>query len=510
MSTSARPTLINRFLGHVERAGNALPHPATLFVALAGLVVLVSWLCHSLGVTVTNPANGKVVAAVNLLSVEGMQRMILEATRNFLAYPPLGVSLACLLGIGIAEYSGLMGAMLRLVVLKSPATWVTPMVVFAGVMSNAGSEVGYVLLIPLAAALYHALGRHPFLGLAAAFAGVSGGYSANLLVGSVDVLLAGLSEAAARIVDPAYTVNAMANYYFMAVSTFVVTAVGTWVTERIVAPRLGAYTGAAPREELKPIVAAERRGLWAAAGATVLLTAVVLWGVLPEKGFLVNPKNPDFAASAFMVGLVTFIFLYGLLPGIAYGVAAGTIKSDHDVMAGMNGTMKSMASFIVLSFFAAQFIAYFTWTNLGIITAVSGAELISHLGLQDLPILLMIALVLFAATVNLLISSASAKWALLAPVFVPMFMLLGYTPALVQGAFRVGDSVTNIITPLMSYFPLILTFAHKYDPRAGIGTLIATMLPYSVAFTIAWTLLLVGWIALGLPMGPGAPLELVK
>jgi aminobenzoyl-glutamate transport protein len=510
MSTSARPTLINRFLGHVERAGNALPHPATLFVALAGLVVLVSWLCHSLGVTVTNPANGKVVAAVNLLSVEGVQRMILEATRNFLAYPPLGVSLACLLGIGIAEYSGLMGAMLRLVVLKSPAKWVTPMVVFAGVMSNAGSEVGYVLLIPLAAALYHALGRHPFLGLAAAFAGVSGGYSANLLVGSVDVLLAGLSEAAARIVDPAYTVNAMANYYFMAVSTFIVTAVGTWVTERIVAPRLGAYTGAAPREELKPIVAAERRGLWAAAGAAVLLTAVVLWGVLPEKGFLVNPKNPDFAASAFMVGLVTFIFLYGLLPGIAYGVAAGTIKSDHDVLAGMNGTMKSMASFIVLSFFAAQFIAYFTWTNLGIITAVSGAELISHLGLQDLPILLMIALVLFAATVNLLISSASAKWALLAPVFVPMFMLLGYTPALVQGAFRVGDSVTNIITPLMSYFPLILTFAHKYDPRAGIGTLIATMLPYSVAFTLAWTLLLVGWIALGLPMGPGAPLELVK
>jgi aminobenzoyl-glutamate transport protein len=211
-----------------------------------------------------------------------------------------------------------------------------------------------------------------------------------------------------------------------------------------------------------------------------------------------------------MMGLVTFIFLYGLLPGIAYGVTAGTIKSDHDVMAGMNATMKSMASFIVLSFFAAQFIAYFTWTNLGIITAVSGAELISHLGLQDLPILLMIALVLFAATVNLLISSASAKWALLAPVFVPMFMLLGYTPALVQGAFRVGDSVTNIITPLMSYFPLILTFAHKYDPRAGIGTLIATMLPYSIAFTLAWTLLLVAWIALGLPMGPGAPLELVK
>ena len=510
MSTPAKPALINRFLGHVERAGNALPNPASLFVALAGLVVIVSYVCHLLGVAVTNPANGKVVAVVNLLSVEGVQRMILEATRNFLAYPPLGLTLACLLGIGIAEYSGLIGALLRLVVLKSPAKWITPMVVFAGVMSNAGSEVGYVLLIPLAAALFHALGRHPFLGLAAAFAGVSGGYSANLLVGSVDVLLSGLSEAAAQIVDPTFKVNLMANYYFMVVSTLIVTVAGTWVTEKIVAPRIGDYRGDAPREELKPVSAAERRGLWAAAGAATLLTAVVLWGVLPADGFLVNPKNPDFAASAFMVGMVTFIFLYGLLPGLAYGLAAGTIKNDHDVIAGMNGTMKSLASFIVLAFFAAQFIAYFTWTNLGIITAVSGAQLITHLGLEDLPTLLMIALVLFAAGVNLLISSASAKWALLAPVFVPMFMLLGYSPALVQGAFRVGDSVTNIITPLMSYFPLILTFAHKYDPRAGLGTLIAMMLPYSIAFLIAWTLLLIGWIALGVPMGPGAPLLLAK
>lgn len=506
----AKPSFINRFLGGVERAGNALPHPATLFVGLAALVVVVSWICHTLGVTVTNPASGKVVAAVNLLSVDGVQRMILELTRNFLAYPPLGISLACLMGIGIAEYSGLMGAMLRLVVLKSPAKLITPMVVFAGVMSNAGSEVGYVLLIPLAGALFHTLGRHPLVGLAAAFAGVSGGYSANLLVGSVDVLLAGLSEAAAHIVNPAYKVNAMANYYFMAVSTFVITAAGTWVTERIVAPRLGQYAGDAKREALKPLSAGEKRGLWAAAAATVALTAVVLGGVLPEKGFLVNPKNADFAQSAFMVGLVTFIFLYGLLPGVAYGVAAGTIKNDHDVMAGMTATMKSMASFIVLSFFAAQFISYFNWTNLGIITAVKGAETISHLGLQNMPILLMVALVLFAATVNILISSASAKWALLAPVFVPMFMLLGYTPELVQGAFRVGDSVTNIITPLMSYFPLILTFLHKYDPRAGIGTLIATMLPYSIVFMIVWTVLLMAWIALGIPMGPEAPLFLKK
>ncbi len=501
---------IQRFLNTVERAGNALPHPATLFALLAAAVVVLSWILHAAGVAVTNPASGKVVTVVNLLSLEGLHRIILDATRNFLAYPPLGISLMCLLGIGIAEHSGLMGASLRLVVLASPARLITPMVVFAGVMSNAGSEVGYVLLTPLAAALFHALGRHPLVGLAAAFAGVSGGYSANLIIGSVDVLLAGLSEAAAHIVDPKYTVAATANLYFMFVSTGVVTAAGTWVTEKIVAPRLGDYRGDAPREELKPLAAAEKRGLWAAALTVAGLTAIALAGVVPADGFLRNPANPNFEQSVFMRGLVTVIFLFGLLPGLAYGVGAGTIRSDHQVMAGMTATMKSMASFIVLAFFAAQFIAYFNWTNLGIILAVSGADVITHLGLEKMPILLMLALVVFASGVNLLISSASAKWALLAPVFVPMFMLLGYSPELVQGAFRVGDSVTNIITPLMSYFPLILTFAQKYDPKAGIGTMIATMLPYSIVFVLAWSLLLVAWIGFGLPMGPGAPLFLAK
>jgi aminobenzoyl-glutamate transport protein len=492
----------------VERAGNALPHPATLFILLAALVVVASAACHALGISVVNPATGKTVAAVNLLSVEGVQRMLTEAVRNFLAYPPLGISLMCLLGIGIAEHSGLMGAMLRLVVLASPAKLVTPMVVFAGVMSNAGSEVGYVLLTPLAAALYHALGRHPLLGLAAAFAGVSGGYSANLIIGSVDVLLAGLSEAAAKLVDPAYRVNALANWYFMGASTFVVTAAGTWVTEKIVAPRLGPYTGQAPREPLQPLSAAERRGLLYAGAAFAALVAVVLVGVLPADGFLVNPKDPRFEQSAFMVGLVTFIFLAGLLPGLAYGFGAGTIRNDHDAMSGMTATMKSMASFIVLAFFAAQFIAYFNWTNLGVIVAVRGAQAIQHLGLEQQPILLMVAVVVFAAGVNLLISSASAKWALLAPIFIPMFMLLGYSPEMVQGTFRIGDSVTNIITPLMSYFPLILTFVQRYEPQAGIGTMIATMLPYSVAFAVAWVVLLSLWLALGVPMGPGAPLFL--
>ncbi len=501
---------LQRILNGVERAGNALPHPATLFAALAAFVVVLSWLCHRLGVQVTNPGNGAVVSVVNLLSAEGIQRMIVELPRNFLAYPPLGISLTCMLGIGIAEYTGLMGAMLRLFVLNSPAKLVTPMVVFMGVMSNAGSEVGYVLLIPLAAALYHTLGRHPFLGLAAAFAGVAGGYSANLIVGSVDVLLAGLSEAAAHIVDPAYTVDAFANWYFMAAATPLITLIGTWVTERIVAPRLGDYRGDAKREALTPLSPREKRGMAAALAVVVAITAVVLWGTLTPGGFLTNPKSPSFLESYFIRGLIFFIFIYGLLPGIAYGMASGTLQNDHALMGGMTQTMKSMASFIVLAFFAAQFIAYFNWTNLGIITAVSGAEFIQHLGLERLPLPLMLALVLFAALVNILISSASAKWALLAPVFVPMFMLLGYSPEMVQGAFRVGDSCTNIITPLLSYFPLILTFAQRYDPKAGIGTLIATMLPYSVCFLIGWTLLLMVWIAAGVPVGPGAPLFLAK
>lgn len=494
----------------MERIGNALPHPASLFALLAALVVLVSWVCHAAGVSVKHPGTGEVVTSVNLLSGAGLQRMVLELVRNFLSFPPLGISLTALLGIGLAEHSGLIGAGLRLVIQATPARLVTPMVIFAGVMSNAGSEVGYVLLTPMAAALYRALGRHPLVGLAAAFAGVSGGYSANLLIGSVDVLLAGLTEAAARLVEPGYHVTPVANWYFMAASTFLIVGVGTWVTERIVAPRLGEYRGVAPREELKPLTAREKRGLWAAGLSVAALVAVVLGGVLPENGYLLNPRQNGFAKSVFMEGLVTFILLFGLLPGLAYGLAAGTLRNDHDVVAGMTKTMQAMASFIVLAFFAAQFIAYFNWTHLGMISAVKGAEFIQRLGLQDQPVLLMLALVLFAAAVNVLISSASAKWALLAPIFVPMLLVLGYTPELVQGAFRVGDSVTNIVTPLMSYFPLIITFVQRYDPQAGMGTLISTMLPYSIAFLVAWQALLILWIVLGLPMGPGAPLLLAR
>ncbi|MES2696501.1 MAG: AbgT family transporter [Verrucomicrobiota bacterium] len=499
-----------RFLGGVERVGNALPHPATMFALLAAVVVVMSAVFSAAGVEVVHPTNGQTIRAVNLLSVAGLQRMVLECGRNFVLFPPLGASLLCLLGLGVAEHSGMIRAALRLMVAATARRWITPMTVLVGVLSNSASEVGYVLVIPLAAALFHALGRHPLLGLAAAFAGVSGGYSANLLIGSVDVLLAGLSESAARIVDPAYVVRPTANYYFMTAATVLLTIVGTWVTEKWVAPRLGGYAGEAAREPLAPLESRERRGLMAAAATVLIFAAVVGRGLLPAGGFLLNPTNPDFGASAFVMGLVTFIFLFGLLPGIAYGIVAGTLRNDHDVVRGMTEAMKSLGGYIVLAFFAAQFIAYFNWTNLGVITAIGGAEAIHRLGVQHSPTVLVVALVLCAAAVNLVIASASAKWALMAPVFVPMFMLLGVSPELAQAAYGVGDSVTNIITPMMPYFPLVLTFAQRYEPKAGIGTLAAIMLPYSAMFLLTWTLLLVVWVWLGLPVGPGAGLFLAR
>jgi aminobenzoyl-glutamate transport protein len=293
-------------------------------------------------------------------------------------------------------------------------------------------------------------------------------------------------------------------------ATFLIIAVGTWVTGRIVEPRLGPYTGDAPREELKQLTALEKRGLWFVLLGVVALTAVVLLGVLPRNGFLLDPKNPTLLASYFMRGMILIIFLYGLVAGLAYGVGARTIRNDNDVVRGMDASMATMASYIVMAFFAAQFLAYFNWSNLGTVLAVKGAQGITSLGMQDSPVLLMVALVALTAIVNLVTGSASAKWTLMAPIFVPMFMLLGYTPELVQGAYRVGDSCTNIVTPLMPYFPLILGFANRYTKDTGIGTMIATMLPYSIAFIVAWSLMLVLWIVIGLPMGPGAGLYLAQ
>lgn len=496
--------ILGKFLNVIERAGNALPHPATLFAILAGIVIVLSWVVSLFDMSVVHPGTRQTITVVNLLSVPGLHRILTGMVTNFTGFAPLGTVLVAMLGIGIAEGSGLIGTSLRLLVIKAPKRLLTMVLVFAGVMSNTASEVGYVLLVPLAAIIFLAAGRHPLAGLAAAFAGVSGGYSANLLLGTIDPLLAGLSEEAARIIDPAYEVNPACNYYFMAASTFLVTGIGTWVTEKIVVPQLGAYKGDVTPEEIRGITTAEKKGLLYAALATLLMTVILLLGTVPVQGFLRDPQTGELLRSPFMSGIVALLFIVSAVAGIAYGVGAGTFKNDSDVMKGMGKSMEALGVYIVLVFFAAQFVAYFNWTNLGLIVAVKGAAGLQASGLGPVP--LMISFIFIAALINLIMGSASAKWAIMAPVFIPMFMLLGYSPEFTQVAYRIGDSVTNIISPMMSYFALIIAFVQTYDKKAGIGTVIATMIPYSFFFLIGWILLLVIWMLLKLPIGPGAGL----
>jgi aminobenzoyl-glutamate transport protein len=506
--------IVSKVLGAIERVGNKLPHPATLFAIFAFAIIVLSGIASLFDVTAVHPGTGRTVEAFNLLSREGLHMIMTNMVVNFTGFAPLGTVLVALLGIGVAESSGLMSTALRLLVLSAPKKMLTFAIVFAGILSNMASEVGYVVLVPLGGMIFLAVGRNPIAGIAAAFAGVSGGYSANLLLGTIDPLLAGLSEEAARIIDPVYNVNPTANYYFMFMSTFFIAYIGTWVTEKVVVPRLGEYKGDAKPEEIKQLTDDERRGLratfWALAGIALLLlwSAVPseggFWSHLPGTGFMRDPETGDLLRSPFMSGIVAIIFLVAAILGIVYGIAARTLKSNNDVINGMGKSMSTLGTYIVLVFFAAQFVAYFNWTNLGLIFAIQGANFIGSLGFGRIP--LMIALVLVSALINLVVGSASAKWAIMAPVFIPMFMLLGYSPEFTQLAYRVGDSVTNVIAPMMSYFAMIVAFMERYDKKAGIGTIIATMLPYTFIFLITWLALLIVWTILGLPIGPGAPL----
>ncbi|MHC5310339.1 AbgT family transporter [Myroides sp. LJL116] len=503
MDNTSKKSLVDRFLSGVERMGNMLPHPATLFAGFALLVILLSWIASFFDLSVIHPGTQQEIKAFNLVSTEGLHKILTQMVTNFTNFAPLGTVLVSLLGIGIAEGSGLIGTLLKRIVLAAPPKLLTFVIVFAGILSNTASEVGYVLLVPLAAIIFLAAGRNPIAGLAAAFAGVSGGYSANLLLGTIDPLLAGLSEEAARIINPTYIVNPAANYYFLFVSTFVISGLGTWVTEKIVVPRLGKYTGDEKAMPIEPLTSLEKRGLLYAGIAALVFTGFILGGLIPEDGYL-RGSDGGILKSPFMSSIVSLLFIGAAIGGIAYGIGAKSIKSDADVMKGMSKSMETLGSYIVLVFFAAQFVAYFNWTNLGLIFAIEGAGTLQKSGLGPIPLMLMFVLV--SALINLVMGSASAKWAIMAPVFIPMFMLLGYSPELVQVAYRIGDSVTNIISPMMSYFALIVAFMQRYNKSAGIGTIVSTMLPYSMVFLIGWSILLVIWILLGLPLGPDGPL----
>ena len=500
-----------RALDAIERAGNALPSPATIFLVLTIAVMIISAICASLGVSVTyetiDTANGNqivetTVSAVNLLSVESIRHLVTTMVSNFTSFFALGTVFTIILGVSVADGSGMLSALLRKAAKSAPRSLVTAMVVFLGIMSNIASSTGYVVLVPLGAILFMAFGRHPIAGLAAAFAGVSGGWSANLLIGTNDPMFAGMSTQAANMLDPNYVVSPLCNWFFMFASTFVITAIGTFVTDRIVEPRLGKYEGAVETDSAD-LTAEEKRGLRFAGIAALVYIVLILIAVVPTNGLL-RSETGGFLSSPFMSGIIFIMMLLFLIPGIAFGLGAGTIKNDKDVVELMTKGISGLAGFMVLIFFAAQFTSFFTYSNLGTILSVAGANFLESIGFVGLP--LIIALIILTAIINLFIAVDSAKWAIMAPVFVPMFMRLGMSPELTQVAYRIGDSCTNIIAPTMPFFVLTVAFFQKYDKKAGIGTVVSTMLPYSLCFLLGWILLFVVWYLLGLPLGPGSPM----
>ena len=516
----ARPdkNRMTRFLHVVEWLGNALPHPVTLFALFSVGVVLLSGILGYFDVAVVDPrpegakgrAENGMIAVVSLMNADGLRMIVLNLVRNFVEFAPLGTVLVALLGVGVAERSGWLTALIRGMVLNAPPSLVTVIIVFSGILSNTASEMGYVVLVPLAAVVFYSLGRHPLAGLAAAFAGVSGGYSANLFIGTVDPLLSGITTEAARLIDPGYEVDVSANWFFMIASTFVITAIGSFISLKIVEPSLGPYTGTPEQggdedaHRMDPLTFDEKRGLWHSLWTTLAFAAVLVALVVPEGGVLRNQETGGVAGSPFLRGIVAIIFVYFLLMGVVYGRAVGTIRNDRDVINAMAHAMSTLGLYIALVFFAAQFVKFFGWTNLGSITAVAGATFLQNVGLTG-PLLFFL-FILVCAFINLMLGSASAQWAVTAPIFVPMLMLLGYAPEVIQAAYRIGDSSTNIITPMMSYFGLIMAFVARYEPKAGVGTLIAMMLPYSVAFLIFWSLFFFLWtFMLGFPVGPATP-----
>ncbi|SFP57604.1 AbgT family transporter [Salibacterium halotolerans] len=509
MNDLKKKSVLQRMLDGVERIGNKLPHPITLFAILALLVVVLSAILAPLNIQVEDPsAEGEMLTVTNLLSGSGIEYIFTSMVDNFINFAPLGMVLATMIGIGMAEQSGLISAALRGFVLSIPKQLLTAGLVFAGIMSNIATDAGYVVLPPLGAMLFAALGRHPLAGLSAAFAGVSAGFSANLLISALDPLLGELTIQAASTIDPSYAegMNIAMNYFFMVASTVLLTITGTFINDKIVEPRLGTYTGEVQNESasLEP---AEKKGLlWASVSFVIsagLLSLLVLLPGAPlrgEDGDIVQ----QIVQSPFMSSLVVTILILFFIPGLVYGLITKSIKSDKDVANKLSETMASMGMFIVLAFAAGQFIAYFSETNLGTILGVKGSAFLDTIQLDGIP--LIIAFILLSGFINLFIGSSSAKWAVMAPVFVPMLMNQGFSPELTQMAYRIADSTTNIITPLMSYFAIVIVFAQRYDKNMGIGSLISVMLPYSIGFFIIWTIMLIVWMLLGIDLGPGSPI----
>ncbi|MDF0725977.1 AbgT family transporter [Cytobacillus sp. S13-E01] len=499
-SPKKKKGFFNIFLDFIEKYGNKLPDPVMLFVFITLLILVASAIFGALGTTAVNPADGKEIVAINLLNGEGLIKILGGLVTNFTSFPPLGLVLVVMLGVGVAESTGLISAFMKTTILNAPKKLILPTIVLVAMLGNAAADAAMVVLPPIVAMIFVALGRHPIAGLAAAYASVAGGFSANLILSMLDPLVAGFTQTGAQLIDPSYVANPAMNYYFLVVSCLVLVPVAVFVTAKIVEPRLGVYTGEIIKME--KVTALEKRGLKWAAISLGVLALIVLFLTLPKDALLRHPETGSLTVSPFMNSLVPLMMLFFLVPALFYGFAAKVLTSSKDVADHLSKSMSGMGTYIVIAFVAAQMITFFSWSNLGPIVAIKGAEFLQAIGLTGLPLL--IGFIIVAALINLLVASASAKWAILAPVFVPMFMILGYSPAFTQAAYRIGDSITNPITPMLAYFAIALTFAQKYDKKIGIGTFMSSLLPYSIAFAIVWIILFIVWYLFGLPLGPGA------
>ena len=507
----SKPSKSIRMLNFIEEKGNKLPHPVTIFIIFTLIVIVLSHILYLMGTSVSfegvNDETGKLemltVKAVSLLLPEGIAYMFSHVVENFTSFVALGPVLVAMLGVGVAEKSGYISAVMTNTVTKAPRKLVTPIVVLMGVLSNVAASVGYVVLVPLGAIIFLGFKRHPLAGLSAAFAGVAGGYSANLFLGTNDPLLSGITTEAANILNATYVVNPTDNWFFMFASTFLIVIIGTIITDKVVEPKLGKYEPHEPVAEQREITKLEKKGLRWANISVVLTVIIIALLVIPENGVL-RGEGGSIITSPFMSSIIFIMMLIFLVPGIVYGFVTKTVKNDKDVANLMASSLETMAGFIVLIFFAAQFVALFNYTNLGTIIAVKGADLLQVIHLEGGPLL--ISLIVITALINLFIAADSAKWAIMAPVFVPMFMQMGIAPEVTQAAYRVGDSATNIISPLMPFFPLIVAFAQRYGKKNGVGTVISLMLPYSIIILICWSIFFAIWYLLGIPFGPGTSL----
>lgn len=487
-------------LGCIERIGNALPHPFILFLYITLALILISTVMSFMGIEVINPTTGETVSVKNLISYDGLVWISSSLVSNFSGFAALGIVLIMQMAIGVAESSGVLTTALRRAILGVPMWALSATVLFLGINGSIASEASIIFIPPLAAAAFQAAGKHPLVGLIAGYAATNAGFTANIMITGTDGLLYGVTQEAAKMIDPSYTTTPANNWYFMIASCFLLTIVGMIVNDKIIAPRLGTYEGSEIASE-RNVTDIEKKGLRNAGIFSLVFIAVILIGLIPANGFL-RGEDGTVLNGPFVTGLVPFLIFYFIFVGIVYGFTVGTFKTADDVPKVMAESLTSLTGYIVLVFVISQFIAIFNYTNLGIVIAVSAADFLKNVGFTGIPMILCILLI--TTLVNFVMTSGTAKWYIFAPIFVPMFMMLGYSPEFAQVVYRIGDSCTNPITPIYPYLPMIIGMASKYDKKAGMGTIISMMLPYSVAFLISWIIMLVAWMFFNLPLGPGA------